>query len=179
MQCSHSHYYTFTFPLVLVLQCSLHITVGIAHCSEHCTLPRVFHTAVSIAHCSESFTLQWVPCIAASIAHCSEHCTLQLVLPITLQALEKYTEELEQDPIIKSHLETLYDKLLEGNLLRIIEPYSHVQVPHVAKLINLNKVCAGVSLSITLKRCNRGLSGLQTRIWDYTDITWWTCNVAQ
>ena len=56
------------------------------------------------------------------------------------QALQKFKEELEQDTIIKYHLETLYDKLLEGNLLRIIEPYSHVQVPHVAKLINLDKV---------------------------------------
>ena len=56
-----------------------------------------------------------------------------------LQALEKYKGELEEDPIIKFHLESLYDKLLEGNLLRIIEPYSHVQVPHVAVLINLDK----------------------------------------
>ena len=48
--------------------------------------------------------------------------------------------ELENDPIIKAHLESLYDKLLEGNLLRIIEPYSHVQVGHVAKLINLDNV---------------------------------------
>ncbi|XP_067934361.1 26S proteasome non-ATPase regulatory subunit 11-like [Watersipora subatra] len=55
------------------------------------------------------------------------------------KALEKYKGELEEDPIIKFHLESLYDKLLEGNLLRIIEPYSHVQVPHVAVLINLDK----------------------------------------
>jgi len=55
------------------------------------------------------------------------------------KALAKYKTELENDPIIKAHLESLYDKLLEGNLLRIIEPYSHVQVAHVAKLINLDQ----------------------------------------
>lgn len=53
------------------------------------------------------------------------------------QSLEKYNTELVQDPIIKTHLSSLYDKLLEGNLLRIIEPYSHVQVAHVSKLIAL------------------------------------------
>lgn len=61
--------------------------------------------------------------------------------------MAKYKTELENDPIIKAHLESLYDKLLEGNLLRIIEPYSHVQVAHVAKLINLDQVSAAIFLT--------------------------------
>ncbi|ESO00107.1 hypothetical protein HELRODRAFT_187263 [Helobdella robusta] len=50
----------------------------------------------------------------------------------------KYKEQLENDPIIRAHLDSLYDSLLEQNLCRIIEPFSRVQVEHVAKLINLN-----------------------------------------
>jgi len=36
--------------------------------------------------------------------------------------------ELEDDPIVRSHLDSLYDNLLEQNLCRIIEPFSRVQV---------------------------------------------------
>lgn len=43
-------------------------------------------------------------------------------------ALEKFKTELLEDPIIQSHLNTLYDQMLEQNLCRIIEPYSRVQV---------------------------------------------------
>lgn len=45
-----------------------------------------------------------------------------------LQALTKFKKELVDDPIIKAHLNTLYDTMLEQNLCRIIEPYSRVQV---------------------------------------------------
>ena len=45
-----------------------------------------------------------------------------------LQALITYKKELLEDPIIRSHLDDLYNKMLEQNLLRIIEPYSRVQV---------------------------------------------------
>ncbi|CAL1292658.1 unnamed protein product [Larinioides sclopetarius] len=44
------------------------------------------------------------------------------------QALVKFRKELVEDPFIKSHLNTLYDTMLEQNLCRIIEPFSRVQV---------------------------------------------------
>ncbi|CAL1292657.1 unnamed protein product [Larinioides sclopetarius] len=53
------------------------------------------------------------------------------------QALVKFRKELVEDPFIKSHLNTLYDTMLEQNLCRIIEPFSRVQVSHIAKIINL------------------------------------------
>lgn len=52
-------------------------------------------------------------------------------------ALNKYKDELSQDPIIQRHLSKLYDNLLEQNLCRIIEPFSRVEVSHVSKLISL------------------------------------------
>lgn len=44
------------------------------------------------------------------------------------KALTEYRAELREDPIIRTHLTTLYDNLLEQNLIRVIEPFSRVQV---------------------------------------------------
>lgn len=52
-------------------------------------------------------------------------------------ALQSYKKELTDDPIIESHLNDLYDNLLEQHLTRLIEPFSRVQIVHVSKLINL------------------------------------------
>lgn len=43
--------------------------------------------------------------------------------------------ELSSDPTIRSHLAALYDTLLEQNLLRIVEPYSVVEIAHVAEMV--------------------------------------------
>lgn len=43
-------------------------------------------------------------------------------------ALKEYSKELAEDAIVKAHLGTLYDTMLEQNLCRIIEPYARVQV---------------------------------------------------
>lgn len=43
--------------------------------------------------------------------------------------------ELSNDPIIRNHLAALYDTLLEQNLLRIVEPYSRVQIEHIAATV--------------------------------------------
>uniref|UniRef100_A0A8C7RTL5 Proteasome 26S subunit, non-ATPase 11b n=1 Tax=Oncorhynchus mykiss TaxID=8022 RepID=A0A8C7RTL5_ONCMY len=55
------------------------------------------------------------------------------------KALTEYKAELRDDPIIRTHLATLYDNLLEGNLIRVIEPFSRVQIEHISGLIKLSK----------------------------------------
>lgn len=53
------------------------------------------------------------------------------------QALKEYKAELEDDVIVRAHLDSLYDTMLEQNLCRIIEPYSRVQVSFIANTIKL------------------------------------------
>ncbi|KAG7280614.1 hypothetical protein CRUP_023233 [Coryphaenoides rupestris] len=55
------------------------------------------------------------------------------------KALTEYRSELRDDPIISTHLATLYDNLLEQNLIRVIEPFSRVQIDHISGLIKLSK----------------------------------------
>lgn len=49
-------------------------------------------------------------------------------------AVKKYRQELEDDVIVRAHLGSLYDAMLEQNLCRLVEPYSRVQV----RLFTLN-----------------------------------------
>lgn len=51
--------------------------------------------------------------------------------------LTNYKAQLGNDPIIAAHLGSLQDSLMEQNLLRVIEPFSQVEIAHVAKLIDL------------------------------------------
>merc|ERR1712216_505293 len=50
--------------------------------------------------------------------------------------LRSYEKQLGDDPII-AHLGALQDSLMEHNLLRVIEPFSTVEIAHVANLIDL------------------------------------------
>ncbi|KAG2520623.1 hypothetical protein JM16_005442 [Phytophthora kernoviae] len=52
-------------------------------------------------------------------------------------ATQKYAAQLVEDPLIKTHLGKLYEQLLESNLIKIIQPFSCVEIEHVAKLIKL------------------------------------------
>merc|ERR1719491_1020893 len=49
--------------------------------------------------------------------------------------LTTYATELDNDLLIKHHLSFLREQLLESNLIRIVEPYSVVQIDHVAERI--------------------------------------------
>ncbi|ORY92463.1 PCI domain-domain-containing protein [Leucosporidium creatinivorum] len=49
--------------------------------------------------------------------------------------LKEHKKELSDDPIIRNHLSALYDTLLEQNLVRIIEPFSRVEIAHIAELV--------------------------------------------
>mmetsp|Transcript_53322 Transcript_53322/g.79236 ORF Transcript_53322/g.79236 Transcript_53322/m.79236 type:complete len:488 (+) Transcript_53322:73-1536(+) len=49
----------------------------------------------------------------------------------------KYQKELQNDLLIKHHLHILHEQLLESNLIRIIEPYSCVEISHIANLIEM------------------------------------------
>jgi len=51
---------------------------------------------------------------------------------------QEYQRELQGDPLIDNHLTELYDTMLQQNICRIIEPFSRVEITHVAELINLN-----------------------------------------
>lgn len=47
--------------------------------------------------------------------------------------------EIREDRILKGHVHSLYENLLEQNLFRIVEPYSQVQIAHIAKLVGLSE----------------------------------------
>lgn len=53
------------------------------------------------------------------------------------KTLAEYKAQLSEDPIVHAHLDALYNTLKEQNLLRLIEPFSRVEIKHVAKLIRL------------------------------------------
>lgn len=53
--------------------------------------------------------------------------------------LKTYNKELTQDLIIRSHLSDLYDSLFEQNLLKLIEPYSCIEISHICSIIGLPK----------------------------------------
>jgi len=53
------------------------------------------------------------------------------------KVLVEYKQELQSDLLIKHHLHILQEQLLESNLIRIMEPYSCVELSHIASLMEL------------------------------------------
>ncbi|KAK8093657.1 26S proteasome non-ATPase regulatory subunit 11 [Apiospora hydei] len=54
------------------------------------------------------------------------------------RALAAYKYELGSDAFIRNHLRRLYDAMLEQNLIKVIEPFSRVEIAHIAKLVGLD-----------------------------------------
>lgn len=54
------------------------------------------------------------------------------------RVIETHQEVINQDDIVQSHVQDLYENLLELNLLKVIKPYSKVQLGHVAESVNLS-----------------------------------------
>ncbi|KZF25256.1 PCI-domain-containing protein [Xylona heveae TC161] len=54
------------------------------------------------------------------------------------RALSDYRYELGSDTFICNHLRRLYDAMLEQNLIKVIEPFSRVEIDHIAKMVGLD-----------------------------------------
>ncbi|KAK3192455.1 26S proteasome regulatory subunit rpn6 [Lecanicillium sp. MT-2017a] len=54
------------------------------------------------------------------------------------RALSTYRYELGSDAFIRNHLRRLYDAMLEQNLIKVIEPFSRVEIDHIAKMVGLD-----------------------------------------
>ncbi|PKS06964.1 hypothetical protein jhhlp_005560 [Lomentospora prolificans] len=54
------------------------------------------------------------------------------------RSLAAYRYELGSDAFIRNHLRRLYDAMLEQNLIKVIEPFSRVEIDHVAKIVGLD-----------------------------------------
>lgn len=53
------------------------------------------------------------------------------------KAMSTFEQELKGDFVVQNHVNELYDSLLEQNLLRLVEPFSRVEIDHLAELIAL------------------------------------------
>ena len=58
-------------------------------------------------------------------------------LLFSLQAFGHYRQELQCDAVVRKHFNVLSDTMLEKELCRLIEPYSYVQIAHIAERIAL------------------------------------------
>jgi len=55
------------------------------------------------------------------------------------QILQTYQPQIYGDSIIKLHIESLYEALLEKNLFSVIHPYSKVQISFVSQRMHLDE----------------------------------------
>jgi 26S proteasome regulatory subunit N6 len=63
------------------------------------------------------------------------------------QVYAEFAPQLAHDLLLSTHLGELQEKLLEHNLLRLLEPFSRVQIAHVATLIKLDRPQVEAKLS--------------------------------
>eukprot|EP00729_Bicosta_minor_P008082 gene8082-19094_t len=63
------------------------------------------------------------------------------------KALRDFESELGADVTIQSHVAAMNDTMLQNNLCRIVEPYSSIEIEHVASLIKLPRARVEKKLS--------------------------------
>ena len=61
-----------------------------------------------------------------------------------------HEQYLKANPLISHNLDELYGNMFESNLLKIIQPYSTVELEHVSKLIKLPVDQVGHCMSIMI-----------------------------
>jgi 26S proteasome regulatory subunit N6 len=101
--------------------------------------------AVATAHQHRSLEARPHPNLPVPVAPTAhQHCFLQAPRPVSPpshthnphchqefeSAIATHAEHLNADPIISHHLSSLYDMLLQENIIRVIEPYSNVETSH-------------------------------------------------
>ncbi|KAL9051467.1 MAG: hypothetical protein Q9162_005998 [Coniocarpon cinnabarinum] len=62
-------------------------------------------------------------------------------------ALSTWRTTLGADSFVRGHLKRLYDAMLEQNVVKVIEPFSRVEITHVAKMVGLDTLAVERKLS--------------------------------
>lgn len=62
------------------------------------------------------------------------------------KALDSYPDAIGFDPIIQSHFASLYDKLLEQNIIKIIGPFERILISSIAKQLGLGEAVVEAKL---------------------------------
>jgi len=103
-------------------------------CKVMLNLPEDVTSLLSVKLATKYAQLREIECMRAiAIAHQNRN------LAEFEKVLRDYKDELSSDQTIRSHLAALYDTLLQQNLLRIVEPYSIVEIDYVAKQVGQSR----------------------------------------
>lgn len=109
---------------------------------ESADVPAIVNGKVALKYKDSTHDIEAMAAVAEAVKSRSLH-TLQSVL-------NKHPKELQQDMLVNSHINQLYESLLVNHLRRIVEPFSRVQVSHIAKLVGLDAHVVEQKLSIMI-----------------------------
>ena len=54
------------------------------------------------------------------------------------QVLNENKAQIEEDKIIAGHVSNLYENLKEQNLMKIVEPYSRIEISYISEIVGLD-----------------------------------------